>query len=292
MRILHVDLGREMRGGQWQVLLLTRALRGDVILLARAGGPLLKTAIAEGIVAAPFSPVELWLAARRCDLAHAHDARAHQWMAALMMKPFVVSRRVAFPVEVSPLNRWKYSRPAHYIAVSDFVKRSLAASRVPASKITVIYDGVEMPETASRGGRIIAIATEDPMKGSALVREAAKIGGFTVRFTNDLLNDLQSADVLLYITHSEGLGSAALVAMAHGVVVVASRVGGLPEIVEDGVTGILTDNDPHAIAAAVERAQAARPTLAVTARARVAAEFTTAKLVDRTLDVYRKVLNG
>src|SRR3954454_3291935 len=121
MRTLHVDLGREMRGGQWQVLLLTRSLQKDAILLARAGSPLLAAAIKEGIVAAPFSPVELWLAARRCDLAQAHDARAHQWMAALLTKPFVVSRRVAFPIQTSPLSRWKYSRPSRYIAVSSFV---------------------------------------------------------------------------------------------------------------------------------------------------------------------------
>src|SRR4051812_14569794 len=134
MRILHVDLGREMRGGQWQVLSLVRALRNESILLARAGGPLLRAAMNEGIVAAPFSPVELGLAARRTDLGHAHDARAHQWMAVLLARPFVVSRRVAFPVAVNPLNRWKYSRAVHYLAVSDFVKHSLVMSEIAASK--------------------------------------------------------------------------------------------------------------------------------------------------------------
>ena len=43
MRILHLDSGREMRGGQWQVLRLLEGLRAaghDVTLLARAGAPL------------------------------------------------------------------------------------------------------------------------------------------------------------------------------------------------------------------------------------------------------------
>ncbi len=55
--------------------------------------------------------------------------------------------------------------------------------------------------------------------------------------------------MFLYITHKEGLGSAALLAMASGVPVVASRVGGLPEIVDDGGTGFFVENHPEAIAA-------------------------------------------
>jgi len=43
MRILHLDAGREMRGGQWQVLRLIEGLAGAGVgsrLLARAGAPL------------------------------------------------------------------------------------------------------------------------------------------------------------------------------------------------------------------------------------------------------------
>jgi glycosyltransferase involved in cell wall biosynthesis len=291
MRILQVDLGRDMRGGQWQALSLVRALRGDAVLLAKAGSPLLERAIAEKLVATAYSPLDLLLASRRCDIAHAHDSRSHQWMAALVNVPFVVSRRVAFPIEVNVVNRWKYSRAAHFLAVSDFVKRTLITAQVPASKISVVYDGVDVPEETTTGGSIVAIETGDPMKGSALVREAASLGNFDVRFTSDLINDLRSADVFLYITHSEGLGSAALMAMAYGVAVVASRVGGLPEIVEDGVTGILTDNDPTSIVAAVRRARDRRAELGAKARVRVAAEFTTAKMVERTIEIYKKVLS-
>ena len=47
MRILHLDSGHEMRGGQWQVLRLIEGLRGaghESLLLARAGSPLLAQA--------------------------------------------------------------------------------------------------------------------------------------------------------------------------------------------------------------------------------------------------------
>ena len=46
--------------------------------------------------------------------------------------------------------------------------------------------------------------------------------------------------MFVYITESEGLGSAVLLAMAAGTPVIASRVGGLPEAIEDGVNGLLT----------------------------------------------------
>ena len=92
------------------------------------------------------------------------------------------------------------------------------------------------------------------MKGSDLAREGAKIAGVELHLSDDLQADLPSASLLVYITRSEGLGSAALLAMAYGVPVVASRVGGLPEIVSHCENGILTDNEPTAIAQAIRRA--------------------------------------
>jgi glycosyltransferase involved in cell wall biosynthesis len=72
--------------------------------------------------------------------------------------------------------------------------------------------------------------------------------------------------------------------------VVASRIGGLPEIVQDRRTGILTDNDPDAIAQAVAWALDHREELAANARETVAGHFTVGKMVERTTAVYRKVL--
>ena len=50
-------------------------------------------------------------------------------------------------------------------------------------------------------------------------------------------------DMLLMPSRSEGFGLTALEAMARGCVVVAARVGGLPEVVSDGLTGLLHDQD-------------------------------------------------
>src|SRR5262249_39326417 len=97
----------------------------------------------------------------------------------------------------------------------------------------------------------------------------------------------------VYITDLEGLGSAALLAMAAGVPVVASGVGGLPEIVEDGVNGLLTSNAPAAVANAIQRLLADRALasrLAACARIRVEQKFSIDRMVHDTVQVYERIL--
>ncbi len=275
MRILHLDRGREMRGGQWQALYLVEGLeaRGhDVALYARAP----RLAGHRGMRWPP-------------DLVHAHDARSHTVAAVFARAPVVVSRRVAFPIGGGVLSRWKYARPAHYIAVSQYVKRTLLEAGIGEERISVVYDGVPLGVPARGGSRIVAPATEDPRKGSALARAAAALGGFEVHFSTALAEDLRDAAVLLYITHEEGLGSGALLAMAAGVPVVASRVGGLPEVVVDGETGVLVENTPEAIAAGVARAAGDRR-MGELGRARAAERFSVDRMVEETLQVYHRIL--
>ena len=290
MRVLHVDSGREMRGGQWQVLRLVQGLGPDSVLLTPPGGPLLQAAEERGLDARPLNMMSLSALSRRADLTHAHDARSHAWTAALGGSRLVVSRRVAFAVARSVLSRWKYRRPDHYLAVSEHVKRTLVEAEVPAERVSVVYDGVELPDTVAAPNRIVALASSDPLKGRSLMEKAASLAGVEVHYSADLGADLPTASVFVYITHSEGLGSAALMAMAHGVPVVASQIGGLPEIVIHEQTGILTRNDPQAIAAAIRKALDMRERLSATARRCVEERFSTRHMIDNTLLAYRKVL--
>jgi glycosyltransferase involved in cell wall biosynthesis len=303
MRILHLDAGREMRGGQWQALRLMEGLAAagvESTLLARSGGPLFEAARRGGWHVEPLSLVRVMLLARRHDLVHAHDARSHTLGAMVgaggrgpgaggRHGRLVVSRRVAFPVR----SRWKYRHCRTYLAVSEFVKSILVAGGVPEEKIAVVYDGVPLLEPA-RGSSVVAPANaSDPRKGAPLAVEAARLAGVELKLSTDLERDLRDAAVLVYITHSEGLGSGALLAMSAGVPVVASNVGGLPEIIRHGENGLLVENTPQAIAAAVRQLldnPALARRLGDAARRTVMERFTVDHMVRRTMEVYREVL--
>src|SRR5207249_2718587 len=73
-------------------------------------------------------------------------------------------------------------------------------------------------------------------------------------FRRDAPRIVQAFDVIAVPSHVEPLGNATLEAMAAGRPVVGSRVGGLPEMVVDGETGLLVPpSNPPALAAAIER---------------------------------------
>jgi hypothetical protein len=292
MRILHLDAGKELRGGQWQVLRLLEGLTAEGVestLLARAGSPLFEAACRQGHRVEPLSLARTVVLARRHDLLHAHDAHSHTLGAMAHSGALVVSRRVAF----APGSRWKYGRARHYLAVSEFVKTVLVAAGLPEENISVVYDGVPLLAPAS-GTAILAPAyAGDPRKGEPLALEAARLAGVTLRLSSDLEPHLKDAAIFVYITHSEGLGSGALMAMSAGVPVVASRVGGLREIIRDRETGLLVENRAEDIAAAIRELLAdaglARR-LGEAARRTVMERFTVQHMVRRTMEIYRRIL--
>ncbi len=296
LRVLHLDLGRRMRGGQWQVLLLAEELRGKIeqTVMAPAGSPLLDAARAAGIPTREAGWGALWREARRAGVVHAHDAKAHSWAAMLARRPVVVSRRVVFPVSGSALSRWKYGRAAAYLAISEAVRKQLILAGVADEKIQVVPDAVRVPASAVTQDwkRIVALESDDPGKCGPLVREAARLAGVRVCFSRDLPRDLDGAGIFVYLSESEGLGSAARLAMARGAAVIASRVGGLTEVVLDGRTGILTENRPEEVASALRRlmedpALAAR--MGAEGRERAAEVFSPERMAQATLSVYGSV---
>ncbi len=288
-----------MRGGQHQVLLLMRELRHaghDSLLLARAGAPLGNAARAEGFEVQPAKWKEVRRRSASVDLVHAHDAHAHTTAAIGSRRPFIVSRRVAFPVKRSILSKWKYARAVRFISVSRFVAQLLAESGIASSRIDVIYDAIE-PVSSGCGwtpeGPAVALASTDPQKGRELVESAAHLTRVKVLFSDNLQADLQRASMFVYVTKSEGLGSAALLALSLGVPVIASRVGGLPEIIEDGVSGILVENEPKVIAAAMDRLflnERLAEHFIEQGRSRIQSQFTLERLREETIACYRRAL--
>ena len=104
------------------------------------------------------------------------------------------------------------------------------------------------------------------------------------------------ADVFLLPSAQESFGLAALEAMACEVPVVASRVGGLPEVVEDGVTGFLCALDAVDVMAAraieLLTDEAHRLRIGRAAAARVRAHFCTEDVVPLYEQAYRDVLSS
>ena len=161
---------------------------------------------------------------------------------------------------------------------------------VPARRIRVIHNGIEVeggtfPRRATRGWRAVHVARLNEVKDQATLLHAARLVldrepafeldivgdgelrpalerlaaelklGSAVRFhgnRDDVHPFLAAADVFTLSSVSEGIAISLLEAMAAGLPVVATAVGGTPEVVVDGATGYLVPpRDPAALATAL-----------------------------------------
>ncbi len=119
-----------------------------------------------------------------------------------------------------------------------------------------------------------------------------------VRFfgkVDDVGDILRGSDLFLLPSQSESFGLAALEAMACSVPVIASRAGGLPEVITDGETGYLApvgavdEMTARAVAMLRDPDLHARLRRGAVARAR---EFTTDRIVPQYEQIYESVLRG
>jgi glycosyltransferase involved in cell wall biosynthesis len=174
-----------------------------------------------------------------------------------------------------------------FIAPSRFLAGKLVEGRIDGSRITVIpnftaldarsdvpegdyfiYTGRLLPEKgidlliraagAVEGARLLIVG-EGPMEGQ-LKKEAEKYGGGRVEFTGFLSGEdfartvAGTRFVVLPSRWYENLPFSIMEAMAAGKPVVASDIGGIPEMVDDGVTGMLfPSGDVKALRDCLER---------------------------------------
>jgi len=103
---------------------------------------------------------------------------------------------------------------------------------------------------------------------------------------------LSSADLAVFPSLMEATSVAALECMACELPVAASRVGGLPEIVDDEVGGLFEPAAPHALARCVlDLLRGERlPDMGCAGRARVIDRWSNDRLADRHVDVYEEVV--
>lgn len=161
----------------------------------------------------------------------------------------------------------------HEVAV-EVVRRLLP--RFPQLRLLVAGDGPSLPDVR----RLV-----EPLGDAALL-----LGHRT-----DVLELLGASDVLLHPTSMDAFPTVLLEAGAAGVPVLATAVGGIPEIVEDEHTGLLVEAPPSAerVAAQLERLLAdgeLRARLGAAARTRFDAHFTAERWAQRLRDVYDTVL--
>jgi glycosyltransferase involved in cell wall biosynthesis len=153
----------------------------------------------------------------------------------------------------------------------DVLLRAFALARGGGARLRVVGDGPELPDLQvlarglGLGGRVHFLGLRD-----------------------DVESQLRAADAYVHPTLVEGFGNAVAEAMACGLPVVASRAGGIPEVVEDGVSGLLVPPGEVApLARAIERVArdvALRRALGASARARVVERFSLDEAVAAHLD--------
>jgi glycosyltransferase involved in cell wall biosynthesis len=169
VRVLQVDAGREWRGGQNQVRLLTRELAREreieQRLVTNRRGELARRAAAEGVTVRgvrwgisldPRAAFDLLVVMNefRPAVVHAHDSHAlalARWARRWVMwetdpPPLVATRRVDFHVRRG--SGWFHVEAV--IAVSEAVRRVLVADGMPQTGITVIPDGIDPVEIRTR----------------------------------------------------------------------------------------------------------------------------------------------
>jgi glycosyltransferase involved in cell wall biosynthesis len=112
-------------------------------------------------------------------------------------------------------------------------------------------------------------------------------------FRTDVLGCIKGFDLFVMSSVTEGLGTSLLDAMACARAIVGTTAGGIPEIVEDGVSGLLVPPRDHtALAAAIVRAlkdDQLRRRMGDAGLTKVNAQFTVDRMIAATAAVYERV---
>ena len=152
-----------------------------------------------------------------------------------------------------------------------------AVKKLPEAVLLIIGDGELRPQV------------ERSIRELGLVDRVRLLGQ-----RNDIPRILTASDIFVLSSRWEGLPYTIIEAMMAGLPVVATRVGGVLELVEDGVTGFLVPpRNPDALAEALQRLIAdpeLRRRMGQTGREKTLKEFTLDRMLRETERVYEEVL--
>lgn len=286
----------------------------------------------------------------KIDLIHVHDSHAHNFavLSAVLTNnplPVIVSRRVDFPIQGTPMSSFKYNHPQvrRIICVSDAIRQVMEPFIEDKGKLVVVHSGVDMDKFRDKSksrklrkefnigndvlliGNVAALAPHKDYP--TFIQVAKRIIGAGIRchfvaigdgpsrkeieqeirregmqdnitltgFRNDIEDILPELDLFLITSETEGLGTSILDALVAGVPVVATRAGGIVEIIEDGVNGLLAPvKDARALAGQVNRMITDREfmTACVNRGKQMVARFSKAETAKQTLRIYEAVLSS
>jgi glycosyltransferase involved in cell wall biosynthesis len=154
-----------------------------------------------------------------------------------------------------------------------------------------------LPRLQRNDGAIRAYIAGDGSQRAALEQQVHQLGvANSVFFLGSIADPLTlfwAIDIFVQPSLMEGLGVALLEAMAGGLPVVASRAGGMTEVIEDRRNGLLVPvADPAALAQAIEelaRSSALRSSLGSQARVKAEQGFSLRMMANKTLALYQSV---
>lgn len=228
------------------------------------------------------------------DIIHAHYALPQGFLGLLLKyfksKPLIITVHgsditlLSKNLLAGQVMRFVLKRADRVIAVSNFLKGEVEKMGVPQERIDVIYGGVTLSEDSEPfepDGRVVTfIGSLVPQKGVDVLIAAFKkietentnliivgdgperrrleaMAKGNIQFLGrrkGIKNVLEKSEVLVLPSKEEGFGLVLLEAMAAGVPVVAANVGGIPEIVADGQSGILVERENiEQLAEAIDR---------------------------------------
>ena len=221
MKVLLVDLETEWRGGQNQALLLLKGLltRGHAAELVTAEGSALgDRARAAGICVHSVkrsllrfpaaSRVRKLLRSGNYDIVHANEAHAvtAAWLAmrraGVGHAKFVISRRVGYPIGKGALAQARYRSAARIVAISKWSADRVVRSGIPADKVTIVHEGVELPampdaEQRAKARAKLGIDPHEPSLGCVGVLSPDKGQEWLSRALPFVRRELQGAKLIL-----------------------------------------------------------------------------------------------
>jgi glycosyltransferase involved in cell wall biosynthesis len=172
------------------------------------------------------------------------------------------------------------------VARLDYLKDHATAVRTlyrvvqarPDARLVLVGEGPELPKIQDQ---VRQLNLESQVRFLGLRKDVARL--------------LSAADLFLLTSVSEGIPLTVIEAMAAGLPVVATRVGGVGEVVDDGRTGLLCPAGDHEALAACILRLAAEPALsrqlAEQGRARAQSVFSESRMHAGYLRLYREMLH-